>query len=83
MRLSRATGTSRRTVGAVIASAALRFGVSAPLTIIILPVALRRLSTAEYGVWAVLSVFLAIGYFAELRHIEASQRAHVRLHHMR
>jgi O-antigen/teichoic acid export membrane protein len=65
MKLSRATGTSRRTVGAVIASAALRFGVSAPLTIIILPVALRRLSTAEYGVWAVLSVFLAIGYFAE------------------
>lgn len=65
MRLSRETGTSKRTIGAVLTSSVLRFGVSAPLAIVVLPVALRRLSTAEYGVWAVLSVFLAIGYFAE------------------
>lgn len=62
---SQNTGTSRRTVTAVLISAALRFGLSAPLSIVVLPLALRRLSTAEYGVWAVLSVMIAIGYFAE------------------
>ena len=59
--VSRAVGTSTRTIGIALRSAAFRLAVEVPTTLVVLPFVLSTLSDEGYGVWATFASLLTLG----------------------
>jgi O-antigen/teichoic acid export membrane protein len=60
-----ARGTSGPTIGRALASGLVRAGVQLPVSLLLLPFVLGRVTPAAYGVWATLSTVVALGGLAD------------------